>query len=118
MSIRAEEKLNDRVEAILRAFHSLDNEMTLPVLMTLFTVMRHPGISINDLAEKIAIPQQTASRYVAILLGRYAMPGDNNRHSVSLLSLEVSQEDPRKRALYLTNAGKSKLTTILKQLYD
>jgi len=46
------------------------------------------------------------------------MPGDNNRHSVSLLSLEVSQEDPRKRALYLTNAGKSKLTTILKQLYD
>lgn len=106
---------NDRVDALIRILRSLEPDLNLQLSLTLLTVARQPGLSIGELADRIRVPQQTASRYVAILQGRYELPGsDGNSFARNpLLSLEVSQQDPRRRALFLTPNGTKRLNRIL-----
>ena len=81
-------------------------ELTLPLAMALVAVAREPGLSITQLAERMEVPQQTASRYAATLLGRFQYPTSADFARNPLLSLEVSSSDPRSRALYLPAHGK------------
>jgi DNA-binding MarR family transcriptional regulator len=108
-----------KLDALLRALVSVGAELSLPLLMTLVAVSRSPGLSINELAERIEIPQQTASRYVAILQGRYQTPGSEESPFARnpLITLEVSTDDPRRRALFLTSRGRAKLSNIINALY-
>src|SRR3712207_1175686 len=101
----------DRLDALLKALRSIEIDLSLPLLLTLVAVARDPGISINELSERIGVPQQTASRYVAILQGRYQTPagGENAFTTNPLLSLEISTSDPRRRALFLTSYGEMRL---------
>lgn len=85
------------------ALAGVQAELSLPQLVSLLTIAAEPGLSVNDLADRTGLPQQTASRYVAILLGRYETPGQSPLHP--LISQAVSEDDPRKRALFLTAAG-------------
>src|SRR5947209_1545980 len=91
-----------QLSAAFEALSPVETELGLPLLLTLLAIARSPGLSINDLAEQIKIPQQTASRYVSILQGRYQSPGrvvsTFVRHPLVLFGL--SPEDPRRRALY------------------
>jgi DNA-binding MarR family transcriptional regulator len=98
------------------ALKTIEQELTLPLMICLVSIAKKPGISVNDLASDVGIPQQTASRYIAILLGRYqsATPQYDSLAGNPLVSLEVSAEDPRRRALYLTKRGK----LVLKKLTD
>jgi DNA-binding MarR family transcriptional regulator len=71
-----------------------------------------PGISINELAERLATPQQTVSRYVGILLARYedvVIAGSRR----PLIVQTISEVDPRKRALQITAQGKQFLAGLL-----
>lgn len=86
-------------------------ELSLPQLVALLTIAVEPGLSVNDLADRIGLPQQTASRYVAILLGRYETPGQSPPHP--LISQGVSEDDPRKRALFLTGLGENLVRRLL-----
>jgi DNA-binding MarR family transcriptional regulator len=108
-----------RLDAVLRALRSVGGDLSLPLLMTLVAIAREPGLSINDLVDRIQVPQQTASRYVAILQGRYKIPGgaENTFGNGPLVSLQVSIDDPRRRALFLTSHGKRRLVRVLANLY-
>ncbi len=89
----------------------LQSELNLPQLVALLSVAIEPGLSVNDLADRVAVPQQTASRYVAVLLGRYeSASGQGPRHA--LISQGVNDEDPRKRALFLTEYGAEMITRV------
>lgn len=105
----------DRVDALIRIVRSLEPDLNLQLALTLLVVARQPGLSVGELADQIQSPQQTASRYVAILQGRYELPGsDGNSFARNpLLSLEVSKQDPRRRALFLTTHGTKRLNRIL-----
>ena len=105
----------DRVDALIRILRSLEPDLNLQLALTLLVVARQPGLSVGELADHIQSPQQTASRYVAILQGRYELPGsDGNSFARNpLLSLEVSKHDPRRRALFLTAYGTKRLNRIL-----
>jgi DNA-binding MarR family transcriptional regulator len=76
----------------------------LPSLICLLQIALDEGVSVSDLAERVRAPQQSVSRYVSILLGRY-------QNSVSpapiepLIEQRINSADPRKRSLHLTRAG-------------
>ena len=110
---------SEQLDAVLAAMRSAGTDLSLPLFTTLVAVARDPGLSINDLAECMQIPQQTASRYVAVLQGRYQMPGggENAAAGKPLLSLQVSAEAPRRRALFLTAQGRARLADILGKLF-
>ena len=107
------------LDTLIEAVSSIDEDLSLPLLRTLLTVARHPALSVNELAEKMGVPQQTASRYVAILQGRYETLGKSDMAfaKAPLIALDVSSEDPRKRALSLTPDGYGRLGAIIQKFY-
>lgn len=96
----------NRLAAALQAAESIG----LPALICLLTVALNEGLSVSQLAEQTRTPQQSVSRYVAVLLGRYQMDAGSNFEP--LIEQRISQSDPRKRSLYLTEAG----AELIKQL--
>jgi DNA-binding MarR family transcriptional regulator len=102
---------------LFRALLPVEQSMGLSLLLALAAVAREPGLSVNALADRLGVPQQTASRYVASLQGRYETPG---RHlgPLPLLAIDVSAADPRKRSLSLTAAGRARLEEVLAGLRD
>jgi DNA-binding MarR family transcriptional regulator len=108
----------DPTPAAALLFDSLkevEQTVGLPLYLTLLAIAREPGLSINELAERIAVPQQTASRYVASLQGRYDSPG-REIGPVPLVRIDISQADPRSRSLHLTPAGSKRLDRLLRLL--
>ena len=107
-------EFND-LDAIIRLLSEIDNDLTLPLALTLLHIARSPGISVGELAEIMDVPQQTASRYVGTLLGRYQAPGNDNSDfaNKSLIDLGISKEDPRRRTLILTPPGDRRLQSFL-----
>jgi len=104
-----------RLDSLYRLLCSLGPDLNLALALTIVSVARSPGLSVNELAEHMDVPQQTASRYAAILQARYELPGgDTNSFARNpLLSLEVCANDPRRRALFLTPHGRTRLEQIL-----
>ena len=109
-----------RLDSLCRLLRSLEPDLNLGLALTLVSVAREPGISVNELADRIDVPQQTASRYAAILQGRYELPGGDLSIFARnpLLSLEVSAQDPRRRALFLTPHGRKRLERIFSSEKD
>jgi DNA-binding MarR family transcriptional regulator len=100
------------LEMIRAALVSVDESLTLPVLISLLTIALEPGLSVNDLADRIHVPQQSASRYSSILLGRYQNALSNDEKE-PLIAQTVNETDPRKRALYLTSKGRALIASML-----
>lgn len=94
------------VIAMRDALRNIQRELGLGQAVALLTIAAEPGLSVNDLADRLELPQQTASRYAAILLGRYEAAGAAGP-SEALISQEVSVDDPRRRALFLTPEGEA-----------
>lgn len=95
-----------RVIAMRDALRNIQRELGLGQAIALLTIAAEPGLSVNDLADRLELPQQTASRYVAILLGRYEAAGAAGP-GAALISQEVSVDDPRRRALFLAPEGEA-----------
>ncbi len=97
-----------RLGAVGDALRSYQAQITLPQVLALIEIGLNPGMSVNDLAEKLSVPQQTVSRHVAILLGRYQTLSENGAVSEDppvFVRQEISSTDPRKRALFLSEEG-------------
>lgn len=96
-----------------------DPDLSIPLLRTLIAVFLKEDMSINDLADAIDVPQQSASRYVAILQGRY-QTSDGHGNSFTrapLLTHKPSPGDLRRYELALTSRGLARLHKILAQIY-
>lgn len=92
--------------------------LRLEVLTGLLTIAVEPGLSVNELADRLQVPQQTASRYAAVLLGRYqeANAATGRPPKWPLVVQEVHAEDPRRRAMFLTDRGKEFVDVLLSHL--
>jgi DNA-binding MarR family transcriptional regulator len=91
--------------------------LSVEVLGALLTIALEPGISVNELAERLNAPQQTASRYASILLGRYQEPSLTKQPPKDpLVTQQVHTNDPRKRAMFLTDHGEEFITHLLSLL--
>ncbi|WP_186007924.1 MarR family transcriptional regulator [Rhizobium etli] len=99
----------ERLEQILAA---VPVTLGLPQLQAIVAVGASPGLSVNELAERLNVPQQTASRYVAQLMGRYQEVGENDVLQ-PIVEQRVSLSDPRKRALYLTWHGRTMIAKLI-----
>jgi DNA-binding MarR family transcriptional regulator len=100
------------LQGVRDALMAVQSELSLPQVVALLTVAIEPGLSVNDLAERIGVPQQTASRYASILLGRYE-PANGQMPAQPLISQSVNDEDPRRRALHLTEDGRRVVQRLL-----
>jgi DNA-binding MarR family transcriptional regulator len=106
----------DRFYACLR---DIEPDLTLSLLAVLFAIERSPGLSVNDLAEAVDIPQQTASRYISVLQGRYQPIGSSENFFAKepLVEITISPDDPRRRALKLTSKGRARIDGLLKAMF-
>ena len=104
----------ERLAALCEALLPLHDQLSLAHLVSLLNIAVEPGLSVTGLAERIGAPQASSSRYVSVLLGRYQGPGD--KPPVPLITQEVSVDDPRRRALFLSDHGKELVLTILSAL--
>lgn len=116
-----------RIRALAQALGSVEQELTLPQVIALLAIASRPGLSVNDLADAMGMPQQTASRHVASLVGRhhhvskklgflsFELEYSFRRH---LVVQEVNQADPRRRALYLSTLGRQVVDKLLSDLRD
>lgn len=83
----------------------------LPALICLLTIGLEDGLSVTELAERTGAPQQSVSRYVAMLLGRYQSEALTTFEP--LIDQRISLNDPRKRALHLTREGRHLVEELL-----
>lgn len=90
----------------------LQHSLSLPHLLVLLTIRLRQGLSVNELAECLNIPQQSASRHVALLTGRYQTEV-SSPFPEPLISQRINETDPRKRALYLSDAGESLIERLM-----
>ncbi|RFC64782.1 hypothetical protein DY251_18640 [Mesorhizobium denitrificans] len=98
-------------ERMAAALQPVQDQLSLAHLVSLLTVATHPGLSVNELAERVGAPQATASRYVSVLLGRYQ--GQGTPPPKPLIAQEISPDDPRKRALFLSQDGQELVSQVV-----
>jgi DNA-binding MarR family transcriptional regulator len=100
-----------RLLRLRSALAPLQEQFSLAHLVSLMTIAAEPGLSVNELAERTGSPQASASRYVSVLLGRYQSEG--LEPAVPLITQEISSDDPRRRALFLSDDGLDTVMSIL-----
>jgi DNA-binding MarR family transcriptional regulator len=105
----------EQIRALISAIRPMADRISLPQLVALLIIGSEPGLSVNELAEKLDVPQQTASRYASYLMGRYESPAYGPLPE-ALLTQEINPSDPRSRSLQLTEAGMALVHSILTTL--
>ncbi|WP_298377777.1 winged helix DNA-binding protein [Azospirillum sp.] len=96
------------VVQVLEAFRKLDPDLPIQYALSFMTIAQSDGISIGELAERLAIAQSSASRNVAAL---------SRWHSFGKAGLDLvqAQEDPRERRrkiVTLTDQGRAFLADL------
>lgn len=102
-NIALEAALAKRAESLRTALSPWNSGLGLLPLLALLTIACRPGLSVNELAETLGVPQQSASRAVAILSGRYAASDTDTNDEFIYQGINASE--PRRRALYLSLQG-------------
>lgn len=99
------------LRTLLSALQKVSDELALGQVTALLAIAVEPGLSVNELAERLGTPQQTISRHVGVLLGRYQQDtqGSDTRPFVVQ---EINQNDPRRRALALSERGREFITAL------
>ncbi len=116
------EEMRATLAALANALRAVQDELALPQLLALLTIANDPGLSVNELAERLNLPQQTASRYVAALAGRYQgmfgpVAAETGRSKLApFITQEISQSDPRRRALFISKQGRALLDEVAEHL--
>ena len=83
----------------------------LPQLVVLLAIAERPGVSVSGVAEMTNLPQQSASRAISMLSGRYELP--SGQPMEPLIEQAVNVDDPRKRSLTLNAAGERIVRQVL-----
>jgi DNA-binding MarR family transcriptional regulator len=100
------DRQHDRFAALSEALFPWQTILNLSQVLALVAIARTPGLSVNELAVVLGLPQQTVSRHVAILLGRYQTTAETSQAGVTtFIRQEISASDPRSRALFLSDDG-------------
>ncbi len=99
------------LRSLLAALQKVSDELTLDQVTALLTIAVEPGLSVNDLAERLGIPQQTISRHVGVLLGRYQQDAQG-ADARPFVVQEINQSDPRRRALALSERGRELIAAL------
>ena len=102
----------DGIRELEQILAAVPMALGLPHLQAIVAVGASPGLSVNELAARLKVPQQTASRYVAQLMGQYQGGWDNDSLQ-PLVEQRVSLSDTRKRALYLTRNGRKAIERVI-----
>lgn len=108
--------LNDQDIKALRQLRSglaAVEGLGLPALICLIAIALQEGISVTELSEQTGAPQQSTSRYVSQLLGRYQTDFAPKPFE-PLVEQRISAADPRKRSLYLTDLGASLVRALVR----
>lgn len=92
------------MQCVFDALLGIHEALGLPHLVCLLAIEARPGLSVNELASVTKFPQQSVSRYIALLLGRYENAVGPSIDE-PLVDQSISATDPRRRALTLTPAG-------------
>lgn len=103
-----------RIMRLSNALQPVRDQLYLAHMTSLLAVAAEPGLSVNELADRVGIPQPSASRFVSILLGRYQ--GPESAPPIPLITQTVSPDDPRRRALYLSQHGEEIIQAILESV--
>jgi DNA-binding MarR family transcriptional regulator len=108
------------LDRLIRSLQPFQAELSLPQMLALLRIATEPGLSVNELADRLNCPQQTASRYVAALMGRYQTPSDDSGNARSkldpLVTQAINQSDPRSRALFISSQGRVALKKLVSTL--
>jgi DNA-binding MarR family transcriptional regulator len=105
--------------ALNEGLKKAEPELSIPLLRTLLAVAVNENLSVNELADHIEVPQQTASRYVAILQGRYqTSEAGASLARAPLLTHRASSTDLRRYELVLTPKGGARVQAILATIFD
>jgi DNA-binding MarR family transcriptional regulator len=100
------------LEVIRKALLGLPTGLSLEHAIALLTIALEPGLSVNDLADRIRCPQQSASRYASALLGRYrSLVSEIDRDP--LIVQQINPDDPRRRALFLNENGRQVIARMI-----
>jgi DNA-binding MarR family transcriptional regulator len=99
--------------------NAVESDLSIPLLRVLVAVELNPHLSVSELAEALGLPQQTASRYVAILRGTYqTADGASPFARQPLLAHQPSSTDLRRYELVLTQRGSERLGRILHEIFS
>jgi DNA-binding MarR family transcriptional regulator len=101
-----------RLAALCAALKKIQNDLSLAEFVALLAVGVEPGLSVNELSERIGAPQQSTSRYVSVLTGRYPNPSPSTDRR-PFITQGVKQNDPRSRSLHLADRGQEVVNDIL-----
>jgi DNA-binding MarR family transcriptional regulator len=101
-----------RLAALCAALKKVQDDLSLPELVALLAVGVEAGLSVNELSERIGAPQQSTSRYVSVLTGRYPNSSTSTDRR-PFITQGVKQNDPRSRALHLAERGREIVNDIL-----
>lgn len=104
---------NGRLDAVFGALRPWQSAINLAQTLALIAIARTPGLSVNELAEKLDQPQQTVSRHVSVLLGRYQT--SETIVPTVFIRQEVNASDPRSRALFLEPEGEALLKALVSE---
>lgn len=113
------EKWLDKADALkletfqnsLTIFRDLNGEFPLQYIIALIEISRHEGLSLTDLSKKTNLTLSTLSRIVGALSDYRA-----NGEPYHLVDLRVSATSRRTKEIFLTDKGKTLITTLLEKL--
>jgi DNA-binding MarR family transcriptional regulator len=114
----------DRVWRTIDVFRDIDRDMSVEEIRAFLTISRKQGLSVQDLADELGVPQSSASRYVkALSAGRRSQWGGKigfveaqlefQSGGYGLVEQRVNEMEPRKRSLVLTDQGHATVRRIL-----
>jgi DNA-binding MarR family transcriptional regulator len=98
---------------VLEQFRRLDPDMPIQYALSFLTIAEHEGLSMGDLAQRLAIAQSSASRNIAALSKWHSFGKKGH-------DLVEAREDPRERRrkiVTLTKSGR-RLVTMLRALVN
>jgi DNA-binding MarR family transcriptional regulator len=114
----------DRVWRTIDVFRDVNGDMSVEEIRAFLTISRKQGLSVQDLADELGVPQSSASRYVKALSARRRSHWAGNlgfmeaqlefvSGGYGLVEQRINEIEPRKRSLVLTDQGHAVVRRIL-----
>jgi DNA-binding MarR family transcriptional regulator len=100
------------IRSFMQSLGVIGDDLSLPAVRAFLLIAIEPGLSVSQLADRLSLPQQSVSRYVGLLMGRY-LNTPTESHARALVSQGISQVDPRKRSLELTELGRKRVAKLI-----
>lgn len=116
----------DHIWQTLDGLRGTSGDLSAGEIRAFLAIARRQGISVQELATDLGIPQSTASRYVKALgpgwrwSKDFAKGGTVNLQfgGVGLIEQHINSNEPRKHSLVLSEHGHTVVTSIVAKLHE